>query len=158
MDSRSRATLSFLGFAALALAHALWTWPLHRVLVLFVGGAAIAFLGEAAVIRLGLLEHHTGPKIAGVPLAIVAVWPAVVYAFSRLALLVVDTGPAAAALAALLATAWDLLTDPRGVGELWTYPESALSSPRIRGVPWWNFAGWLLIVFVIALLPSIVSG
>jgi putative membrane protein len=155
MDSRRRATVSFLGLASLALAHALWTWPLDRVLVLFGGGAAIAFLGEAAVIRLGLLEHYTGPKVLGVPLAIVAVWPAVVYVFLRLALLVVDAGPPAAALAAVLATAWDLLTDPQSVGDLWIYPESAVSSPRFRDVPWWNFAGWLLIVFVTALLPSL---
>jgi putative membrane protein len=157
MDSRRRATLSFLGIAALALAHALWSWPLDRVFVLFAGGATLAFLSEAAVIKRGVLEHHTTPKVAGVPLAVVAVWPAVVYAFLRLSLLAVNGALPAAALAAVLATAWDLLTDPPSVGDLWIYPESAVSSPRFRGVPWWNFAGWLLIVFVTALLPRLVG-
>lgn len=157
MDSRRRATLSFLGIAVIALAHALWTWPLDRVLVLFVGGATIAFLSEAAIIKLGVLKHHTTPKVAGVPLAVVAVWPAVVYVFLRVSLLAVTDAVPAAALTAVLATAWDLLADPPSVGDLWIYPESVVSSPRFRGVPWWNFAGWLLIVFTTALLPRLVG-
>ena len=157
MDSRRRATLTFLGLAALALAHALVTWPLERVVVLFGGGAAVAFVAEAVVIRLGLLEHHTAPRVAGVPLAVVAVWPGVVYVGYRIALLVVDPGVPAAALAAVVATLWDLLTDPNGVDALWSYPPASLSEPRFRGVPWWNFVGWLLVVFVTAMLPTLVG-
>ncbi len=155
MDSRRRATLTFLTLATVALAHALATWPLERVVVLFVGGAAVAFLAEAVVIRLGLLEHHTAPRIAGVPLAVVAVWPGVVYGSYRLALVIVDAGVPAAALAAVVATLWDLLTDPNGVDALWSYPLASLSEPRFRGVPWWNFVGWLLVVFVTAMLPTL---
>lgn len=155
MVSPRRATLLFLGFAAVALAHALLTWPLDRVAVLFGGGAAIAFVAEAAVIRAGLLEHHTGPRVAGVPLAVIAVWPSVVYLWYRIGLLVVEPGVPGAALAAVLATSWDVLTDPRGVDDLWSYRSSSVSDPRFRGVPWWNFAGWLLVVFVTAMLPTL---
>jgi uncharacterized membrane protein len=153
VTSGRRATLSFLGLAAVALAHALATWPLDRAVVLFAGGASIAFVAEAVVIRIGLLEHYTGPQIAGVPVPILAVWPAVVYAWYRIALLAVDPGVTGAVLTAVLATAWDALTDPPQVGDLWSYPPSPLSEPRFRGVPWWNFAGWLLIAFATAMLP-----
>jgi putative membrane protein len=155
MESTRRATLSFLGFAAIALAHALVTWPHDRVLVMFAGGAAIAFVAEALIVRIGLLEHYITPQVAGVPVAIVAVWPAVVYVWYRIALVAVDPGISGAVLAAALATAWDAVTDPPQVGDRWSYPPSALSEPRFRGVPWWNFAGWLLIVFVTAMLPTL---
>lgn len=155
VTSTRGATLSFLGLAAITLAHALVTWPLDRTVVLFAGGAVIAFVAEALVIRSGLLEHHTGPQVAGVPVAVAAVWPAVVYVWYRIALLAVDPGLPGAVLTAVLATAWDAVTDPPQVGDLWSYPPSPLSEPRFRGVPWWNFAGWLLIVFVTAMLPTL---
>ena len=56
-------------------------------------------------------------------------------------------------MAALAATLYDVLADPVGVRRgLWTYPDVAVSNPRYRGVPWWNFAGWLAIVFATAML------
>jgi uncharacterized membrane protein len=52
----------------------------------------------------------------------------------------------------VLATAYDLFTDHRGVDEgHWTYTGD-LPGPRYRGVPWWNFAGWLVISTVTATL------
>lgn len=157
MVSPRRATLLFLGFTTAALAHALFTWPLDRVAVLFGGGTAIAFVAEALVIRAGLLEHHTGPQVAGVPLAIIAVWPSVVYLWYRIALVAVEPGVSGAALAAVLATSWDVITDPRGVDDLWSYRPSSVSEPRFRGVPWWNFVGWVLVVFATAMLPTLAS-
>ena len=79
------------------------------------------------------------------------------YAVSRVVLLgVPGPGPTAAGVTAVVATALDVVADPRGVRDgIWAYPESWLSSPRIRGVPWWNFAGWLFVVFVTAMLPAI---
>ena len=48
-------------------------------------------------------------------------------------------------VAAVIATAYDVLTDFRGVADgHWTYTDD-LPGPRHRGVPWWNFAGWLTI-------------
>jgi uncharacterized membrane protein len=139
-----------------ALAHSLLTWPPAATAAVFLGGPLLAFPGEALMVRLGLLEHHTGPRIAGVPLPILAAWPAVVYVFLRLSVLLLGASPGAAALAAVAATAWDVAADPRGVREgLWSYPESPLSEPRLRGVPWWNFAGWLLLVGAVSALALV---
>lgn len=138
-----------------ALGHALLTRSLPAVLALFAGGALLAFLAEAAAVRSGLLCHRLHPKLAGVPLPIPLAWPGVTYVSYLAALLVVPSGVAAAALAALLATAADLLADPVAVREgVWVYPRSRLSEPRFRGVPWWNFLGWIALVFTVAMLPA----
>jgi putative membrane protein len=98
------------------------------------------------------------PQLLGVPVTVVVAWPAIVYLAYRVALLVAPAGLEAAALAAVLATALDVPTDPHGVREgVWRYPESAVSEPRFYGVPWWNFLGWLVIVFATAMLPALVG-
>lgn len=136
------ASTTAIGMAALA--HAALTWPLEATLVFFVGGAAIAFVAEAVVINLGWLEHHVGPKVLGVPLYVCFGWTGVVYVAFRVALLATD-GWVAVALGAAIATGYDLLTDHRGVTEgHWTYTDD-LPGPRLRDVPWWNFAGWVVI-------------
>ena len=146
------------GVAALALVHAVGTWTPRRTAALFVGGAAIAFVAEAVVVRLGVLRHHTGPRLAGVPVAVVLAWPATVYVFYRAASLVVPPGVPAAGLAAVAATAVDVVADPVGVeAGHWSYPEAAVSRPRLRGVPWWNVVGWLAIVFATAMLPVLLG-
>ena len=158
MDPKRQFVVGTLLFSAAALAHALLTWPLRSTLVLFLGGGAIAFVGEVNVIRQGLLRHHTHPRVAGVPLIVLAAWPPTVYAFYRTAALVVPAGVEAAALAAVVATLFDVFQDPVGVRRgLWTYPEARVSEPRYRGVPWWNFAGWLAIVFVTATLVVVIG-
>ena len=96
------------------------------------------------------------PQVAGIPVHIVFAWPAIVYFTYQIGLVFLPAGAPAAAGAAIIATSWDLLGDPRGVSEgAWTYPEHPLSSPRFRDVPWWNFVGWLVIVFVTAMLPTL---
>jgi uncharacterized membrane protein len=137
-----RATVLAVG--AVALGHALVTWPLAATGALFGGGAAVAFAAEAVVIRLGWLDHHVGPKLLGVPLYVLAGWTGTVYLAYRAALLATDGWPAVAAAAAL-ATTYDLLTDHRGVADgHWTY-NTTLGGPEFRGVPWWNYAGWLAV-------------
>lgn len=160
MDVLRRYQLSNVGLFLVAITHALLTWPLRAAVALFVGGMLIAFVMEATAVAAGLLDHNLHPQVAGVPVtAPFFAWPAVVYLASRAALLVAPAGVRAAALAAVLATAADVLLDPRGVSEgVWEYPESRISEPRFRGVPWWNFAGWLVIVFVTAMLPRLATG
>lgn len=159
MDPRRRYQLSNLLLFALTIGHALLTWPLRETAALYAGGIMIAFAGEVAVVRGGLLEHELRPQLAGVPVSVLLAWPAVVYVFYRIALLVVPARVQAAAVAAVLATAMDLLADPNGVREgVWRYPERPLSEPRFRGVPWWNFAGWLVVVFLTAIVPVMVGG
>jgi uncharacterized membrane protein len=155
MDDLARYRITNVVLFAVALAHAALTWPPRAVVALFVGGAALAGVTEVAVISLGLLEHELEPQVASVPVVVLLAWPAVVYLSLRVALLLAPPGVAAAALAAVLATAADLATDPDGVENgVWRYPEAAVSTPRYRGVPWWNFAGWLVLVFVVSLLGT----
>lgn len=151
MDRGRRFALSTALLGLLALAHAGLTWPATAVLAFFGGGAVVAFTAEAVVVALGWLDHHVGPKLAGVPLYVLSGWTAAVYLAFRAALLV-SAGWAAVALAGVLATAYDLLTDHRGVEEgFWTYTDD-LPGPRYRDVPWWNVAGWLAISWVTATL------
>lgn len=132
---------SAVGIGLLALTHAAFTWPTAAVGAFFAGGAAVAFVAEAAVIDRGWLEHHIGPKVIGVPLYILFGWTGTVYVAFRLALLVTE-GWSAVAAAGLLATAYDVFTDPRGIEDgHWTYTDDA-PGPRYRGVPWWIFPGW----------------
>ncbi len=142
-------TSVFLGLVALA--HAVVTWPVPATLAVFGGGAAIAFVAEAVAITLDWLEHHIGPKVLGVPLYVLFGWTGVIYLTLRLTLLVID-GWTAVAATGLLATTYDILTDHQGVANgHWTYREG-LPGPRYRGVPWWNFLGWLVISCLTAAL------
>ena len=127
-----------------AMAHAALTWPLRAVVALFAGGATVAFVAEAVVIRLGWLEHHVGPRVLGVPPYALFGWTGVVYVAFRVALLVAN-GRTAVVAGAALAAGYDALNDHRGVeAGLWTYTDD-LPGPRRRGVPWWNVAGWLVV-------------
>jgi putative membrane protein len=151
-----RYTLGQLGLFHLALAHALLTWPLPETVALFAGGVAVAFVVEAPAIRAGLFTHYLRPQVAGIPVSVLLAWPAVVYLAVRAASLVVDGPVAVAAAAAVLATLADAVVEPRAVAAgAWEYGD-AIPGPRVRGVPWWNAAGWLGVVFATALLPSAV--
>lgn len=146
---------STVAFGSVAFVHALLTWPTDAVVAFFAGGAVVAFVAEAAVINVGLLEHHVGPKALGVPLYVLFGWVGAVYVPFRLALLVTD-GWMAVAVTAVLATAYDVLVDNRGVEDgRWTYTDD-VPGPRHGAVPWWNYAGWLAISAVTAGIATIV--
>jgi hypothetical protein len=131
------------GLGVAALAHAALTWPADAVVAFFGGGMAVAFVAEAAVINAGLLEHHIGPKVLGVPVYILPAWAGGLYVWFRVSLLVAD-GWLAVALTAVLATAYDAAIDNRGVEDgRWTY--SDVPGPWHGRVPWWNYVGWLAI-------------
>ncbi len=149
MSSERTFAATVVALGVVALAHAAFTWPLRATLAFFAGGALVAFVGEAVAIDAGWLEHHIGPKVVGVPLYVLFGWTGTIYVAFRVALLVADGWPAVVAAAAL-ATACDVLTDHRGVAQgHWTYTGGP-PGPRYRGVPWWNFAGWLVVSTVTA--------
>ena len=151
MTSHRAFAATTVAVGVLALLHAVFTWPLAATLAFFGGGIIVAFVAEAAVINLGWLAHHIGPKLVGVPLYILPGWTGAVYMAYRISLLVAE-GWLAVAMAAVLATTYDVLTDHRGVEDgHWSYTDE-LPGPRFRGVPWWNFVGWLAISAVTASL------
>lgn len=156
--ARARRTVAAqLLLVALAVGHATLTWPPAAVVALFGGGVVVAVVPEVLAVRLGLLEHHLPGRVAGVPVTLLASWPAVVYLWYRLAALVVGPLPAVG-LAALLATAADALAEPRSVRQgLWSYPAHRLSRVRLAGIPWWNYAGWPVVVGLTATLPLLVG-
>jgi len=142
--NESRASAAAVGLGVATFLHALVTWPLPAAVVFFGGGVLVAFAAEAVAVNLDWLDHHVGPQTVGVPLYLLFAWPGTVYVAFRVALLATG-GPTAVAVAGLLATAYDALTDHRGVSDgLWSYTDT-LPGPRPRGVPWWNFAGWFVI-------------
>lgn len=158
MEPTERYQLGYLVVAAVGLGHAVETWPPAPTAALFITGAVVAFLAEATVVGLGLLRHHIEPQVLGIPVSVVVVWPAVVYVCLRLALVVAPSGPTAAVLAAVVGTVTNLVLDPLGVAHgVWTYPEHPLSRPRVNGVPWWSFAGWVVIVSATAAVPLAVG-
>ncbi|GGL61101.1 carotenoid biosynthesis protein [Halocalculus aciditolerans] len=141
-------------FAALVAVHAGLSWPPALVVAFFSGGMALAFLAEAVGVALGLVRHHTRPRVAGVPLHVVAAWPAVGYLAYRFARVFVPADARAVLVAALVATAVDAFLDPLGVdAEAWSYPDHPLSGLRFRGVPWWNAVAWFVLVALTASIP-----
>ena len=149
MVSSRRFAGTTVALGLVSLAHALLTWPLAATLAFFGGGAFVAFVAEAVVIKLRWLEHHVGPKVADVPLYVLFGWTGLVYVSFRIALLLTG-GWTAVAAAAVLATTYDALTDHRGISDgHWTYTDD-LPGPRPRDVPWWNFTGWFVISFATA--------
>lgn len=153
MTNGRRFAASTVAVGLVALAHAAVTWPAAATVALFGGGALAAFVAEAVVINLGWLEHHVGPKVAGVPLYVLFGWTGAIYLVFRVALLATD-GWTAVVLAGVLATAYDVLVDHRGVADgHWTYCDD-LAGPRHRGVPWWNYAGWLVVSSITAALAT----
>jgi hypothetical protein len=138
----------------LALGHALVTWPPGATIALFGGGALVAFVAEAVVIHRGWLEHNVGPQVVGVPLYVLPGWTGTIYVAFRIAQHVSE-GWLAVALAALVATGFDAVTDPLGVAAgYWTFTggPGGATGPSYRGVPWWNAAGWFGISAVTAAL------
>lgn len=154
MDMSRRLQIATAGLGLVSIGHAAITWPMGAVLALFGGGAALAFVAEAAVVRLGWLVHNRGLQVLGVPLYTLVGWTSLTYLSLRVALSVLN-GPAAVVLAAGLATLADAVIDPRGVAAgHWTYMID-LGGPAYRGVPWWNAAGWLVVSGLAATLAVV---
>jgi uncharacterized membrane protein len=153
--------------AALSAAHSLRARGLRRTLIFAALGNTIPAVGEYLAINvLKALRHHARPQAKGVPLGIVLGWYNVSYAvFSVTESLLTAAGlkgsrrgRALPPALALLATDLDLLLDPAGIDAgLWEWSDEGTYAREIqgrngrRGVPLYNFAGWLAIESSIAL-------
>lgn len=137
-----------------ALVHAMLAWSPVAAIQFGAVAVGLAFVAEVAVVQVGLLRHRLYPQVLGVPLAALAGWTFSIYVCFRLATFAVD--PAFAPIVtAGIATAFDLVLDPIGVrAGLWEYPRAGIPGPRFRDVPWWNFAGWLLLPAVVVSLAG----
>jgi putative membrane protein len=145
MDREDVFRITTAGIGVWALLHAGFVWGVAPAVRFAAVAIGLAFVAEVVVIRLGLLEHHTDPRVAGVPLVALLGWTGAIYVSYFLVGIVVD-GSLRPVVAGVLATALNLGTDPNGVRDgFWTYPPSPISRPRYRDVPWWNFVGWFVL-------------
>lgn len=153
--------------AGLSAAHSLRARGLRRTLLFAALANAIPAIGEYLAINVvRALRHHTRPRIGGVPLSITLGWYNVSYAtFSVAESLMAGADPGVSRrrrsllpVTALMATDLDLLLDPAGLDAgLWEWTGDGRYAAEIqgpndrRGIPLFNFAGWLAIESSIAL-------
>jgi len=124
------------------------------------GGLVAESIGVSTGFPFGTYEYTDGLglKVLGVPVLvplawIMMSWPALVVT-RRLVRAAGVAGrwarPATAVVGAYALTAWDVFLDPQMVDQgnwLWRYPTPSL--PGVADIPLTNFAGWLLVSFLI---------
>lgn len=137
-------------------------WGARRTAGVSLGVACLAWLAEA-------LGSHTGfpfgaytytqalqPQLLGVPLLIPLAWLMMLPPAWAVGYRLAQTGRGWKRLRWALAsaaafTAWDLFLDPQMVAwDFWRWQQPG----GYFGVPWVNFAGWLLVSMLITLLVS----
>ncbi|MCR5978161.1 carotenoid biosynthesis protein [Gordonia jinghuaiqii] len=164
---------SVLLFASAALVHVTATrgaWAAIALAGVAGGGGLIA---EAVGVSTGfpfgtyVYTDGLGLKLLGVPVLvplawIMMSWPALVVTrrlVGALGLSGVRARVAVAAVGAYALTAWDVFLDPQMVDQghwVWQYPTPAL--PGVADIPLTNFAGWLLVSFLmIAALDRLIG-
>ncbi|MBB6398249.1 putative membrane protein [Actinomadura coerulea] len=128
----------------------------------FAATVAIGYAAEWAGIRTGLpfgeyaYTSVLRPQAGGVPVIVAAAWGGMGLAAHAVATAIAPQNRVArwAAGAAAL-TAWDLFLDPQMLRlGLWTWADDG----PYRGVPLSNFAGWLVVSFVVMLAVDLIVG
>jgi uncharacterized membrane protein len=147
--------------AGLHLAASIRTRGLRRSALFFVLGTGLPAAGELlATGPLKLLRHRVRYRIAGVPLAILLGWYAVIHGSFVIARRVSErirlgenTEKTVPALAALIGVGLDLILDPAGLDVgLWewnvdgAYAGEVVGPNGHRGVPLVNYLGWISLV------------
>jgi len=157
-------------FSLLVLVHAFYLTGWRRALAFFAITIGVSFVMEYLGVRTGVIfgaYHYTqvlDPKVLGtVPVVIPLAYFMVLYP-SRMMADLIQWGKAtgvtrgwgwtifAAAMAALIMTAWDLSMDPVMVHEVkaWVWEKGG----PYFGIPLRNFFGWFLTTFLITLLAE----
>lgn len=150
-------------FAAVALVvGTAWGW--RRTLTVLVLVVALSFTAELVGSGTGLPfghYHYTAvlqPQVGGVPLLIPAAWFMMLAPAWAVAQVIAGQWRRwwFALVSALAFTAWDLFLDPQNVAwGLWVWTDATgeqVFSGGYFGIPWLNYAGWLLVAFLITLL------
>ncbi|MEU7690337.1 carotenoid biosynthesis protein [Microbispora hainanensis] len=154
------AVVVLLAVGALAFAAAAYT-P-RRAAGAFTAAVAAGYAAEWIGTRTGLpfgdyrYTDVLWPRPGGVPLIVALAWGGMGLAAHAVARRVAPRGRMAPILAGALAlTAWDLFLDPQMLGlGLWVWAEPG----PYRGVPLTNFAGWLLVSFLVMALLDRITG
>lgn len=132
-----------------------WGWPRTLLTALLVGVLAwgVEFLGSSTGFPFGAYAYTDTlqPQLAHVPLVIPLAWLMMLPVAWAVAQSIGGRQPRRrfVALSALAFTAWDLFLDPQMVS--WGY--WVWASPQgYFGIPWSNYAGWLLSAAVLTIV------
>lgn len=130
------------------------TSPVDDLIRLF-AAAALGFIAEVVGVRYGFLfseYRYTGvlqPQLLDVPLVMLSAWMVLVSYVGQVLMRFELSRALAAAIAAAWMTAIDLVIDPLAANQLgyWRWAESS----AYYGIPLHNFAGWLVVSWIIFL-------
>jgi putative membrane protein len=128
---------------------------LRTVAVVLVCAWAMEFIGHTTGFPFGSYDYteRFQPQLGGVPLLIPLAWLMMLppsWAVAR-AITGQASGPAFVAMTAIAITAWDLFLDPQMVNwDVWRWADPGPF--HYFGIPWVNFAGWLLTASLITVL------
>lgn len=156
--------LVVLGTATIALTHATVTSGVRTAFgyAAIVGGIGFGaeVLGVATGFPFGCYSYavdRLGPQLFDVPLLIPAAWIGGVYPIWVVARLLVSNKAIRLPAIAVGITAWDLYLDPQMVVDgYWTWCAGQSVPPGMGTIPYTNFAGWLAVAAVIAVLLEFV--
>ena len=158
---RVATVVAVLLFAAASLSHTAATAGSVAAvrLLLVAGGVGLAAeaVGVATGVPFGSYRYAgtLGVQVLGVPLLVPLAWTMMAYPCLLLGRRLAGTAagrcrPGGAALAAVTLAAWDLFLDPQMVADgHWTWLDPHPALPGVPGVPLTNYAGWLLVAFVL---------
>jgi uncharacterized membrane protein len=149
------ASVVILAVAVVELLGRAWGWwaTVQVALVVLAGAWAVEWIGSSTGMPFGAYTYTAAlqPQLGGVPLLIPLAWLmmlptawAVAYAITGR-----QRGGWFSLVSALAFTAWDFFLDPQMVGWgfwIWEPPGGYF------GIPWLNFAGWLLSAALLTLL------
>lgn len=144
--------------AGAALVHALATGGVRALVALAAvaggGGLVAEAVGVSTGVPFGGYDYTgtLGWELLGVPALVPLAWVMMAWpALTVARLLVPGRGPLVRAAAAAWAlTAWDVFLDPQMVDAgHWTWDSPHPALPGVEGIPLTNFAGWLLVSFLI---------
>lgn len=152
--------------ASLSAVRSLWGW--RRLLmvsaVLTVGAWLVEYVGHTTGFPFGAYDytHILQPQLGGVPLLIPLAWlmmlpPAWAVAHTLTHSLTGWRGRIAFIVVSAFAfTAWDFFLDPQMVmWRLWVWVEPGAVS--YFGIPWSNYAGWLLTSSVLTAIAMVIA-
>ncbi len=131
--------------AVIAVLYTAWgLWPTLRAALIIAGlGWAVEYVGSHTGLPFGRY-HYTErlqPQLGGVPLLIPLAWLMMLPPAWGAARLITGGSVSFVLAAALAFTAWDLFLDPQMVAwGFWVWDQPG----GYFGIPWVNYAGWLL--------------
>lgn len=126
------------------------------------GGLLVEAVGVRTGVPFGSYDYSgtLGPQVLGVPAVVPLAWLMMAYPALLAARRLVSSRPASVPFVAAWAlTAWDVFLDPQMVDAgHWRWDHPSPSLPGVDDIPLTNFAGWLVVSFVMCLLLDRLIG